>query len=84
MYRNPQSHDTCKKAFCREADDSLGIENLGSVELIGQDNDNNIFVDTFSARDSSMFVDAGKLVTREMDTEDDGAADFATKVEKIT
>lgn len=50
----------CKKAFCQESEAELGA--VDDVEIIELDDDNNVFVDSFNAVDSSIFVESGKFV----------------------
>ena len=53
--------ETCKKAYCRESEEDLGLNEVADVEIIELDDDNNVFVDTFSALDSSIAVESGKF-----------------------
>ena len=49
----------CQKAFCRETESTGPGNGLSDVEIIELDSDNNVFVDSFLAPDSSIFVDDG-------------------------
>ena len=54
---------------------------MSDVEIIELDDDNNVFVDTFSATDSSMAVESGKFVTNAVSGDEDS---LAARFDQIT